>query len=264
MSNIFDKKAIKSYIDRNAKYSKSYLQDEVGSRMFDNISILLPNKPSSILLLSSKSKYLYNELSLFFPEANIVVSEISVELLKQYANNIGIQCDPEFLPFKNESFDLVISTLGLHCVNDLVSVFKQIKVVLRKDGVFMASVFGGKTLSELREVFIDIESREYSSISPRIGPFIDTKDAGRLLQAAGFEFIITDSDIIEVSYNNAFSLMYDIKHMGNANSLTMRQKNLSKLGLFFKVNEQYNKLFSNKDGEIYASFEIVSFVGRNF
>lgn len=58
--------------------------------------------------------------------------------------------DEEALPFEAESFDLVMSSLALHWVNQLPSTFSQILKCLRKDGVFIGAVFGGDTLFELR------------------------------------------------------------------------------------------------------------------
>jgi NADH dehydrogenase [ubiquinone] 1 alpha subcomplex assembly factor 5 len=54
--------------------------------------------------------------------------------------------DEELLPFKEESLDLVISSLGLHWVNDLPGAMIQARRALKPDGLFLAAMFGGETL----------------------------------------------------------------------------------------------------------------------
>jgi SAM-dependent methyltransferase len=60
--------------------------------------------------------------------------------------------DEELSAFAPESLDLIISTLALHWTNDLVGALIQIRRSLKPDGLFIGSVLGGATLTELRAV----------------------------------------------------------------------------------------------------------------
>ena len=58
--------------------------------------------------------------------------------------------DEEAIPFASETFDLVMSVLSLHWVNDLPGTLTQIRAALKPDGLFLAALLGGETLKELR------------------------------------------------------------------------------------------------------------------
>ncbi len=85
-----------------------------------------------------------------------------------------------------ESFDVAVSALALHAVNDLPGVLLQIRHALRPDGLFLAAVLGGATLHELREALTAAEIETTGGASPQIAPFADVRDFGSLLQRAGF------------------------------------------------------------------------------
>lgn len=94
--------------------------------------------------------------------------------------------DEEFLPFPREHFDLIMSSLSLHWVNDLTSTFTQIKDSLKPDGAFIGAVLGGDSLQELRSAFILADQERQGGISPHISPFMNVADAGNLLTSTGY------------------------------------------------------------------------------
>jgi NADH dehydrogenase [ubiquinone] 1 alpha subcomplex assembly factor 5 len=58
--------------------------------------------------------------------------------------------DEENLPFPENSLECVVSSLSMHWINDLPGAMIQIQRSLKPDGVFIAGLFGGDTLFELR------------------------------------------------------------------------------------------------------------------
>lgn len=105
----------------------------------------------------------------------------------------------------------MVSSLALHWVNDLPKAFKQILKALKEDGVFLASVFGGDTLYELRSSLQLAELERQGGISPHISPFTEVRDIGSLLTNAGFSMLTIDADEIVVNYPSMFELMWDLK-----------------------------------------------------
>lgn len=105
----------------------------------------------------------------------------------------------EILPFEQHSFDLVLSSLTLHWVNDLPRYLLQIRDVLRPDGVFLGSLLGGNTLKELRYCFYLAEQERTGGLSPHVSPLVKTSDVAALMQAAGFALPTVDIDTITVS-----------------------------------------------------------------
>jgi SAM-dependent methyltransferase len=121
--------------------------------------------------------------------------------------------DTEPLALASASLDLVVSALALQFVNDLPGVLAQIRRALKPDGLFLAAMIGGETLTELRQSFAAAEA-EVGGVSPRVAPFADLRDLGGLLQRAGFALPVTDVDRTVVRYDNAFALMQDLRRMG--------------------------------------------------
>ena len=128
-----------------------------------------------------------------------------------------VVADEEALPFGDGIFDLVVSALALQFVNDLPGTLVQIRRTLKPDGLFLAALIGGETLTELRQSFAAAESEVEGGVSPRVAPFADLRDLGALLQRAGFALPVTDIDRIIVRYDLAFALMHDLRRMGATN-----------------------------------------------
>lgn len=171
-----------------------------------------------------------------------------------------IQADEELLPFRDNSFDLVISPLNLHSTNDLPGTLLQINRILKPDGLFIAAMLGGETLYEARDIMQNAEMALSGGTSPRIAPFADMQQMGALMQRAGFNLPVIDSEKVIVTYNHPFKLFKDLRFMGEANTLLMRKKNLSSRKFFQEVSERYFEKYS-EDGKIKATFEVIFLIG---
>ena len=132
--------------------------------------------------------------------------------------------DEENLPFDASEFDLIISLMGLHVVNDLPGALIQIRRALIPDGVFIASLFGGDTLSELRRAAYRVDADLIGGATPRVYPFADFQQLASLLQRAGFALPVVDTDRLNVTYKNIGRLIDDLRDMGETNILTERDK----------------------------------------
>ena len=123
------------------------------------------------------------------------------------ASGPRLVADEEALPFANGQFDLVASVLSLHWVNDLPGTFSQIRRALKPNGLFLCAVLGAGSLDELRQAMLAAEIEVRGGASPRVSPFMDARDAGSLLQRAGFALPVVDTDRIVLSYPDPFALM---------------------------------------------------------
>ncbi|MGL5166261.1 MAG: methyltransferase domain-containing protein [Afipia sp.] len=165
--------------------------------------------------------------------------------------------DAEPLALTPGSIDLAVSALALQVVNDLPGVMAQIRRALKPDGLFLAAMIGGETLTELRQSFAAAEAEIEGGVSPRVAPFADLRDLGSLLQRAGFALPVTDVDRIVVRYDNAFALMQDLRRMGATNILNERRRTPSRRATFVRMAQIYAECFSDPDGRIRATFDIV-------
>ena len=163
----------------------------------------------------------------------------------------------EKLPFAPESLDLVVSALALQFVNDLPGVLSQVRRALKPDGLLLAAMIGGDSLTELRQAFAAAEAECEGGVSPRVAPFADLRDVGALLQRAGFALPVTDVDRVVVRYSSAFALMQDLRRMGAANVLIERRRMPSRRATLLRMAEIYAERFADADGRIRATFDII-------
>jgi SAM-dependent methyltransferase len=173
------------------------------------------------------------------------------------AEALAVAADEEALPFRDGSLDLVVSALALEFVNDLPGTLVQIRRALRPDGLLLAALAGGDTLTELRQAFAGAEAEIEDGISPRVAPFADVRELGALLQRAGFALPVTDVDRLTVRYASPIALMHDLRRMGATNALVERRRRPLKRALLRRMVEIYGERFSDPDGRIRATFEIV-------
>lgn len=166
----------------------------------------------------------------------------------------------EKLPFPEASFDLATSVLSLHWINDLPGVLTQVRQVLAPDGLFLASLFGGGTLSELRASLIEAESEITGGISPRLSPLPGLQDMAGLLQRAGFALPVADVERVTVRYSHPIKLLEDLKGMGEQAAFAPREgqerRPLSRR-ILARMSEIYQSRFSDPDGKVRATFEII-------
>jgi len=168
-----------------------------------------------------------------------------------------VAADEETLPFADGALDLVVSALALQFVNDLPGVLVQIRRALKPDGLFLAALLGGETLTELRQSFAAAESDVEGGASPRVAPFADLRELGALLQRAGFALPVTDVDRLTVRYDSAFTLMQDLRRMGATNALFARRHAPLRRVTLLRMAELYAQRFADADGRVRATFEIV-------
>ncbi|WCS27993.1 methyltransferase domain-containing protein [Methylobacterium sp. NMS14P] len=165
--------------------------------------------------------------------------------------------DPEALPLATGSLDLAVSLLALHAVNDLPGTLIQLRRALRPDGLFVGCLLGGATLTELRQSFAQAESEIEGGVSPRVAPFAAVREAGALLQRAGFALPVADTDTLTVRYADPFGLMRDLRTMGMTNVLTERRRTPLRRATLLRMAEIYAERFSDPDGRVRATFEVL-------
>lgn len=172
-----------------------------------------------------------------------------------------IVCDEDLLPFANGVFNLVVSGLALHRVNDLPGSLIQIRRALAPDGLFMAAALGSNALSELRECLLEAEEEIERGASPRVSPFGDVRAYGALLQRAGFALPVTDAEDVTVIYPSPRELMREIRVLGGGNVLTARSKRPLSRRTLARAEELYRTRYGTPDGKVAATFQFVFMSG---
>lgn len=167
----------------------------------------------------------------------------------------------EILSFEEEAFDLILSCLALHWVNDLPTFLKYIHRVLKENGLFLSAFWGGQTLVELRESLIQAEMELKGGASPRIAPMVHPSDAPSLLKNAGFFMPVVDTETIKVTYPSLEKLIKDLRGMGETNILHARPKTFTSKALFKRTEEIYRERYGKTDLTFPATFEVIYLTG---
>jgi SAM-dependent methyltransferase len=190
----------------------------------------------------------------------VVRADLSPEMAS-CAGLPALAADEERLPFAPGRFDLIVSNLSLHWVNDLPGALIQIRQALKPDGLFLAAMLGGETLFELRRAFMEAELEITSGISPRVSPMAELRDGGSLMQRAGFALPVVDSESFTATYSDPFALMTELRGMGEANAVLSRTRTPLKRVLLAEMARRYVELFAEPDGRIPATFQVIHLTG---
>jgi SAM-dependent methyltransferase len=158
-------------------------------------------------------------------------------------------------------FDLAISLYSLQWINDLPGALVQVRRLLKPDGLFMAALFGGSTLSELRDGFAHAESQTRGGVSPRVSPFADVRDLGGLLQRGGFALPVSDVERLVVRYREFLGLARDLRAHGLTNVMTERSRAPLRRDTLAALLAHYADRHADADGKLRAGFETVYLTG---
>ena len=194
-----------------------------------------------------------NALQNLYPRAEIE----QLETDQTFFASSGLVGTPAHFDLKTASYDLAVSLLAAHAVNDLTGFLIQSRLCLKPDGLFLGCLFGAGTLHELREVLLETEIELYGGASPRIAPFADVRDMGALLQRSGFALPVADSETLTVRYDNLFKLIADLRAIGLGNALNARSRKPLTRTFWAKAADIYAAKFSDSDARIRATFSII-------
>jgi SAM-dependent methyltransferase len=169
--------------------------------------------------------------------------------------------ESEVLHLPEQGFDLAVSVFALHAVNDLPGALIQIRRALKPDGLFVAALLAGDTLKELRESFAAGEESMSGGVSPRVAPFADVRDLGGLLQRAGFNLPVADSERTTVRYRKFQTLVNDLRAAGETNALEQRARKTLRRDMLAASLAHYSSFHAENDGRLRATFDIVYLTG---
>jgi SAM-dependent methyltransferase len=249
---VFDRQILRDHRRRAATLGAStFLLDRVAEDFAERLATVL-RQFDRALDLGTPTDSLRRVLAASGKVGTIIAADVLVG-----GDTLAVMADAEALPFRDATLDLVVSALALQFVNDLPGTLIQIKRALKPDGLFLAALVGGDTLTELRQAFAAAEAEIEDGISPHVAPFADLREMGTLLQRAGFALPVTDIDRLTVRYASPFDLMHDLRRMGASNPLIERLRRPLKRATLMRMVEIYAERFSDTDGRIRATFEIV-------
>lgn len=186
--------------------------------------------------------------------------DISPAMLRQRPG-APFLADEDHMPLAPQSLDLIVSTLGLHWVNDVPGFMAQTRLALRPDGLLLVTFLGGRTLQELRTCLAEAETESYGEATARVSPFADAQDGAHLLQRAGFALPVADSDVVTVRYTNLFGLFRDIQAMGESAAFFQKPRRPLTRRIIARAADLYQANHADPDGKVRATFELITLTG---
>ncbi len=264
---LFDRALHRARLERAAAgfHRADFLKTRVAEDVAWRLSAILRRFPLAVDL-SARSGVFSRALQSSPAAAQVdalIEADLSPAMLAAGAprSSLCVIADEERSPFAPESFDLAVSLLSLHWTNDLVGALVQVRRALKPDGLFIGALFGGATLTELRQSLLQAEAELDDGAGPRVLPFADALDAAALLQRAGFALPVSDVDRIEVRYDHPLKLMADLRAMGETNALVDRARRPLGRRVLARASEIYFEQFGLDDGRVPATFEILTLTG---
>jgi SAM-dependent methyltransferase len=256
---IFDRRLLRARRARAAALAPAtFLIERVADDLADRLATVLRRFDRAVDL-GTPTDAVRRVLAASGKVGTIVATDAAFSIHGRSTSDVGLAVagDEEALPFGDDSLDLVVSALALQLVNDLPGALIQIRRALKADGLLLAALIGGETLTELRQAFAAAEAEIEDGISPRVIPFADVREMGALLQRAGFALPVTDVDRLTVRYETPLALLHDLRKMGATNPLVERSRRPLGRATLQRMMEIYSERFADGDGRIRATFEIV-------
>ena len=271
----FDQARVRSSFDRAAESYDEFavLQTEVCNRLLEKLDIV-KIKPQMILDAGSGTGVAIPALFKRYKKAQLVALDISENMLGKSAQQGSffrtphlVCADVERLPFEDDVFELVFSSLSMQWCNDLNAALTEVKRVLKPGGLFVFTTFGPDTLKELRQSWNKVS--DDNSSNRHVNQFIDMHDIGDALLLDGYAEPVMEAEILTVTYDAVDLLMRDLKAIGanvtakdnlseqglQAGHGSARKKGLGGKSDLQHMRENYEQF--RKDGLLPASYEII-------
>ena len=235
-----------------------FLLREIGDRLLDRLDdvrrrfrrvLLLGGTPDLAARLRDRAG------------VELVVAADPAAAVARSLNCPAVVADEEFVPFRAGAFDLIVAPPGLHWVNDLPGALLQLRRILEPDGLFLAALPGGDTLFELRRALMEAETAALGGLSPRISPMVGVRDAGALLQRAGFTLPVVDTDRLTIAYSDPWKLLEDLRGAGETNAVKTRRRVPATRTLIGEAMWLYRQHFEEPDGRVPATVEVIYLTG---
>ena len=259
---LFDRRAIRRNRERalSDREFRPFLLDEVIEQVVERLSEIRRPFPRVLELGSWRGRAAEQLLAAGLGQDRLVALDPLADAL-DWGPGLKVQAELDLLPFAEGSFDLILSLMALHQVDDLPGVLAQLGRILAEDGLMMLAFPGGDTLHELRAALTQAELELVGGAAMRVAPVVDIRDAAALLQRAALALPVADIDRITVSYADPLMLLQELQAMGEGGALLARPRGLFRRDLLLRTAEIYRERHARADGRIVATFDILHMAG---
>ena len=251
------KQKIRRAFDRaaNSYDDAAVLQKEVCSRLLEKLEYIKLS-PQLILDAGVGTGEAVAPLMKRYKKSRLVALDLSERMLaKALAHGRLLRkpelvcADLEHLPFCENSFELIFSSLTLQWCNDMPATMEDFLRVLKPGGLLMFSTFGPDTLKELRSCWSQIDDAVH------VNEFTDMHDVGDGLLQTGFADPVMEAETITVNYESVDKLMEDLRAIGANATAEGGRTGLTTPSVLTKLRRAYDVY--RMDMLLPASYEVV-------
>ena len=261
-AQVFNKMRVRQAFDRAADDYEQFaiLQNEVCNRLLEKLEVV-NIKPQLILDAGAGTGAAIPALLSRYKKAQLVALDLSENMLQKsgrhgrlFRSPHLVCADIERLPFSDNTFDLVFSSLSMQWCNDLNAALLEAKRVLKPGGLFVFTTFGPDTLKELRHSWSKVDDANH------VNRFIDMHDIGDALLQDGYAEPVMEAEMLTVTYNTVDEIMRDLKAIGASVTAGTVEQGRAARGLGGKsilqtVRQAYEQF--RQDSLLPASYEII-------
>ncbi|MBF0588150.1 MAG: methyltransferase domain-containing protein [Magnetococcales bacterium] len=231
---------------------------EIDAMLVDRLEMIKID-PQRMLDLGCRTGRVSSLLRARWPQAKLVTAGLESSWLARYAgtgSDLCITVESPTLPFANRSFDLVLSGMALHWLGDLNTSLREIRRILRPDGLFLAAIPGESTLQELRICLEELDRRRYGKAWPRVPMLPEIQKLGDQMVKAGLALTVVDRISVEPRFSSVAELLRTLKQIGGGNHHQQRPPGLTGKGFALELAQIYKERFGDKGG-LPATLEIL-------
>ncbi len=260
----------KSFNTHASSYDQSaHLQQKVAGEVIEQVKAL-GIYPNRILDIGTGTGYIALELKKLFASATVQACDIAYGMVmvakvkgeKLSCNHLDfIGADAEYLPYRGEKFDMVISSLTYQWLNDWRCALKEVLRVLQIGGIFLFTTLGSKTLFELRDSYMQSYRELGNNGTPYLHKFIGEDTLHKLLSEEGFLKISVKSRFEKKYHDGVKNLLVNLKAIGAQNASQYSPLGLGKPRAFKKMMDIYEERYGN-GLSIPATYELLFGFGR--
>ncbi len=257
-----DKQRMRAAFEQSAEHydAVALLQREVADRLLERLEILKMT-PATVLDLGSGTGYCSEKIAAHYPRARITSLDLATSMVaksrgrfsawNRFRRGHQFVCgDAEMLPFADNSFEMIFSNLTIQWCTDLERAFSEMKRVLKPGGVLLYTTLGPDTLRELRASWAAVDGQVH------VNTFLDMHDVGDAMLRARLAEPVMDMEQLTMTYDDAMTLMRDLKTLGAHNVNPGRSGGLTAPRKLKAVMQAYER-FRMADGQLPASYEVV-------
>jgi malonyl-CoA O-methyltransferase len=251
------KRKIRRAFDRAADSydDAAVLQKEVCSRLLEKLEYIKLS-PQRILDAGVGTGEAVAPLMKRYKKSRLIALDLSERMLAKataYGSLLRrpdlVCADIEQLPFREDSFELIFSSLTLQWCNDMQATVEDILRVLKPGGLLLFSTFGPDTLKELRACWSRIDD------AVLVNEFSDMHDVGDALLQAGFADPVMEAEIITLNYESIDKLMADLRAIGANATAEGGRSGLTAPSVLTRLRQAYESYRVNQ--LLPASYEVV-------